>query len=487
MILLLGLVIAQIIATIQVYLSNLNLNNTLTNVASAGYLAIPTKQVMGSLRDFSPAFWGGLFFTFTIGAGISLGAMATAHMWIQLFRRKRSYLVFFGIVWAGLLFLVNSNGFSLMPTLYFLFIAPLIFTLTAIRESGPNSQPGRIRQLVHLIPVPLLALLWFTQFDNAMFLDLRDNLLLTNNYGRKFSNFYYAYTLYPAQTFKALNQKILKTGNIANIQSHSMNQRIGKQLIENDYLPLSDTTDVDLIIHQNNDHLAFYADGRLEFQAPINQFLDDSRNMLQKFSEKCDRYAWFRQFTFLSLLIGFPISLYMIVHAVFYYLGNFLVGRSTAGLTASVICLLVGVIVLIYFQSNRSRNIKIENIAESLSSDHWQTRVAALKLIEHKKLEIAGFQFDPGLNRNLPPQERYWLVRTLALSRRPENLGVLLEYLNDDNLNVRTMAYYSLGLRRDPRAIRPILSKIENSDNWYEQMYAYKALRSLGWKQTKSH
>jgi hypothetical protein len=75
MILLLGLVIAQIIATIQVYLSNLNLNNTLTNVASAGYLAIPTKQVMGSLRDFSPAFWGGLFFTFTIGAGISLGAM----------------------------------------------------------------------------------------------------------------------------------------------------------------------------------------------------------------------------------------------------------------------------------------------------------------------------------------------------------------------------------------------------------------------------
>ena len=89
MILLLGLVIAQIIATIQVYLSNLNLNNTLTNVASAGYLAIPTKQVMGSLRDFSPAFWGGLFFTFTIGAGISLGAMATARMWVQLFRSKK--------------------------------------------------------------------------------------------------------------------------------------------------------------------------------------------------------------------------------------------------------------------------------------------------------------------------------------------------------------------------------------------------------------
>jgi len=48
------------------------------------------------------------------------------------------------------------------------------------------------------------------------------------------------------------------------------------------------------------------------------------------------------------------------------------------------------------------------------------------------------------------------------------------------------MALYALGLRRDPRAIRPILDKIENSEDWYCQLYAYKALRSIGWKQTKS-
>ena len=79
---------AQVIATIQVHLSNLDLYNTLTNVISAGYLAVPNKQVMVSLRGFSSAFWGGLFFTFTIGAAISLGAMAAARMWVQLFLRK---------------------------------------------------------------------------------------------------------------------------------------------------------------------------------------------------------------------------------------------------------------------------------------------------------------------------------------------------------------------------------------------------------------
>lgn len=323
-ILFLGLTIAQVLATIQVYLSNLGLYNTLSTVASAGYLAIPNKQVMVSLPEISSAFWGGLFFTFTIGAGISLAAMAAAWLWVRLFVRKRSVLAFVGIVWAGLLILVNGNGFSLMPTLYFLLIAPAVFALTAKRESVPDSQSDRIRRLVHLIPIPLLALLWFTQFDNTMFLDLRDNLLLSNKYGRTFSKFYYTYTLYPAEAFKALNQKTIKTGNIKNIQSRSMNQRIGKRLLASDYLPLSDATDVDLIILQNNDYLIFQSDNRQAFQIPIDQFFNDSRNVLQRFSEEGDRHAIFRQYTFLSLLIGFPVSLYMIIHAVFYYLGSLL-------------------------------------------------------------------------------------------------------------------------------------------------------------------
>jgi len=486
-ILFIGLIVAQAIATIQVYLSNLDLYNTITQVASAGYLAIPNRHAMVSLRELGPAFWGGLFFTSTIGAGITLGSIAAAWIWVHLFLRKNSILFFFGFVWIGLSFLVNRNGFSLMPTLYFLFVAPVVFTLTAKRETMPNSQSDRIRRWVHLIPVPLLALLWFTQFDNSMFLDLRDNLLLSNKYGRYFSKFYYTYTLYPAEAFKALNQKSIKTSSIITTQVRSMNQRIGRRLIANDYLPLSDATQVDLTIHQNNDYLTFQTDNLHAFQIPITQFLDDSRNVLLRISEESDRHAVFRQFTFLSLLIGFPISLYMIMHAVFYYLGHFTMGRNTSALTASILCLLVGVSVLFFFQSNRSRSIRIHNISDSLLSNHWQTRVAALKLILQKKLDIAAYKSYPLQQYDHPRQERYWLVRTLAFSRRSENFMVLLEYLNDDNLNVRTMALYSLGLRGNRQAIRPIISTIENSNNWYEQMYAYKALRSLGWKQTTSH
>ena len=148
-------------------------------------------------------------------------------------------------------------------------------------------------------------------------------------------------------------------------------------------------------------------------------------------------------------------------------------------------CLLIGSSALFYFQAQRSSNMNIKNVAESLKSEKWQTRIAALKNIHQKRLEIAAYRKYPQLLKSRIPQERYWLARSLAVSRHPDTYNDLLFLLNDKNINVRTMVYYSLGQRKNPQAIRPILESLENSDDWYTQMYAYKALRSLGWKQTK--
>ena len=83
------------------------------------------------------------------------------------------------------------------------------------------------------------------------------------------------------------------------------------------------------------------------------------------------------------------------------------------------------------------------------------------------------------------PQERYWLVAALAVSRSQESSIELLKLLEDKNTNVRSMAFQSLGLQNHRQAIKPILEKIKISHDWYAQLYAYKALRSLGWQQKK--
>ena len=483
---LIGLLMAQVLATLQVYLSNIDLYATVSAANDSGYLAIPNQQVMRGLQNFAPAFCGGLFFTFTIGAGITLGTMAAAWIWVRVFLNNKFVLFFFLSIWVGIMLSVNIHGFYLIPSLYFLLIPPVIFKLAARRESHRDSLSSRMQKLVHLIPIPLLALLWFTQFDNAMFLDLRDNLLLSNHLGRKFSDFYYTYTLYPAEAFKSLDQKIIKTCGLENIQTRSINLNLQNRLTANGYLLLPDTDRVDLKIIQREDNLIFRSGERMIFQISVNQFLSDSRKILQNFSQRIDRNATFRQITFLSLLIGFPALIYMVLHAVLYTLFCLFLDRKAAALTASIMCLLSGSIVLVYFQLNRSGNIDIKDISQALESENWQTRVAALKTIQQEKLEIADYRVYPQLLRSRNPQERYWLVRTLAFSRRSGTYEDLLTFINEKNTNVRCMAFFSLGLRRNASAIKPILARIKISDNWYSQMYAYNALRSLGWKQTKS-
>ncbi|MBW1848739.1 MAG: HEAT repeat domain-containing protein [Deltaproteobacteria bacterium] len=81
--------------------------------------------------------------------------------------------------------------------------------------------------------------------------------------------------------------------------------------------------------------------------------------------------------------------------------------------------------------------------------------------------------------------ELYWLVKALSVSRKAETYDDLLTFLDNPHPNVVCMAFYALGRRGDKSAVKRILKTIEKSDHWYCQWYAYKALRTLGWKQIK--
>jgi len=85
-----------------------------------------------------------------------------------------------------------------------------------------------------------------------------------------------------------------------------------------------------------------------------------------------------------------------------------------------------------------------------LTSGHWETRVAALKLIEQKKLDVGDFEAYPRLMKSRHVAERYWLVRTLGSSRRTSTYRDLLGFLDDPNPGVVSMAFYALGSERTP-------------------------------------
>ena len=137
--LLLGMFIAQVLATVQVYFSNRDLLDSLMAIKEAGYMTVPNQNVMHGLKGFAPAFCGGLFFAFSIGAGISFITLALVWVWDRLFSRKQYLLYFYLSLWMLGLIAVNFHGFKFFATLYFLAIPPAVFVTVARSLSYLNA------------------------------------------------------------------------------------------------------------------------------------------------------------------------------------------------------------------------------------------------------------------------------------------------------------------------------------------------------------
>jgi hypothetical protein len=485
-VLLLGLVVAQAVATIQVYLSNVRLCRTLFAIRDAGYLPVPNQEIMRGLQHLGPAFYGGLFFTFTVGAGLALTAMAAVWLWDRVCVRNRYVSVVLCLIWAALLVGVNLRGLSPIATVYFVTVPGVVILATLwwmpARCKGERGRYG----IIPVIPVPLLALLWVTQMDGYLFLDLRDHLLLSNRLGTEISDFYYRYTLYPAEAFKALNQKTLKAYSLEDIEDDSMAGSIESKLVHYDYLRVSTGSPADLTLCQRGAFLVLKRGERAIIEVTPQAFFSNTGKLLREFSEEVDTHRFFRRCTFFSLLAGFPIALYVLLFSLCRAVCGLFMSIRTSCVCASAMCLVIGIALFAVFSHSRVRSGEVRDVGEALESRRWQERAATLRLMEKGGMEASDFQAYRDMLKSPHIPVRYWLARSLAVSRKPETYDDLLSFLDDPHPNVVSMAFYALGKRGDRSAIGLILHRIETSRHWYVQWYAYKALRRLGWKQTAS-
>ena len=484
--LLLGLVAAQIIATVQVYMSNIRLYDNLVQIQKAGYLPVPNQQIMPALQAFGPAFWGGLFFTFSIGAGIGLLSLAIAWIWDRLLRRNRNILILVLALWAVVLVAANSNGIDFFVVCYFLVIPTVVFSAAAMLMPQSTIKANLRPKTIHMIPIALLAILWATQVDRNVFVDMRDNLLFSNPVGMKLSNFYYQYTLYAAEAFKSLDQKLLKTYLMEGGHEARSQYLLEEKLIQNDYLPVTSDSSTDLHIDGEDDSLIFMHGQKEILRTSDAQFFSRPEETLSMVSQSMDTYATFRLLTFLSLIIGFPLAFFILTHSLITLFFSLFLDVQTSRLVATGLFFLIGLLLLVPVHLYRSSHITVDRLEQALESEHLQERLAALKYMRNHKIDPGQYAVYAKLLASPNTAERYWLVRTLGFSRGRKTYKDLLKFLDDPQLNVRSMAFHALGERQDPRAMQPILRHIQNSGCWYDQWYAYKALRALGWKQTKS-
>ena len=485
-----GLAVAQLLAMVQVYWSNLRLFQDVSALSRSGYLSIPTLESLKAVKTIGPAVFGGLFFTLSTGAGLTLATIAAVWLWHNLASRNRPLSILLLIIWAVGLLMINANGFNLFGSLYFVLVPA---SVTLIYLPCLPQRPDRkeiLARLLPLYPLLFLAVIWGAHADNRLFVNIRDFLLLSNPVGKSINDFYYRYTLYPAEAFKSLDQKLQRPIRMAEIQPAALGRRVESQLRYRDYLVVGNNEPVELRIEQARDHLDWlYNDTRILSVTP-QSFFSNPNEVFAQYSRQTDRSAFLRTITFFGILFAFPILLYAGLYGLLWLLTRLFLPPSGARFLSSILCLLIGIVLLVpVYQGNR-RPVNAENLATALEANDWRDRVAALKLIEKLQLEIANYpSYEKSMaSRHLP--ERYWLAHALGLSRGNRAIDDLITLLDDPQPNVVCQALYAIGRRggeKKSEIIDTILEKIRSTNNWYIQRYAYLALRSLGWRQPASN
>lgn len=475
-----GVIAAQIISAAFLYQANLDLAARTKLIADAGYLAAPNSRILPFLYDWRTAVFGGFFFSLSAGAGISFLAAFAGVLHVMLFKRKRFSQVIFTLLFATSLITINKGGFDWFPTLMIAVVAPVVFLIAA---GGKNPNASAKGGAAFWLPIMLIASLGWTAVDNNFWLNVRDFVLWTNPAGERLVDFYYRYTLYPAEMFKSLDQKTLKIARLTGFEENKIENEVKKILTSHGYFTVWGSFPVDLEIEHRNQELFFRRDGRLYYRVSLEGFLSDHGIHLEFYSQMTDHLVLWRKIVRICLFSLAPLALYVML---FGFIGGVLsvvIGTRPASIAAAIVCLIVGAWTPVAVLRALPTADPDRPAIERLSDPNWAVRAAALKDMDIFRTDITQIANYESLLTSTRITERYWAVRALGWSNNKEAEKKLFQAISDPNINVACMAYLALSRRGDASAVPTIKSGLRDSADWYVQTYAYRALRELEWRQ----
>jgi hypothetical protein len=483
-----GLLCAQVIATVQVYLSNQALRELSTAVIGAGYLPVPNPRIMVQLDALPVAVAGGLFFTLSIGAGLSLATLIAAWSWDRLFRRRRAAVGGFLLLVAAGIVLVNANGWNPAASAYVVLV-PWATWIAAVRLL-PRRMPRAPRGAV-VWPVSaalVLTLLWGQVLDRELFTNIRDFLLLGTRAGKTITDAYYTYTLFPAHAFSALEQRQIRTCRLDGNLNRTDWQRLERLVRRHDYLPLVDGGSANLTVGLDADgaHALLKHRQATVLAVPVQELFADTRGVLGRFSQRLDRNRAFRTLTLVCLLLGFPLVLYTLVYSLLALLPGLFFRAAVSHGVAAVLCVLIGIVLLVPVYRGATADIDPGGLTTALASSSEITRIVALRKAFAEGRDVTEAALENDLVNSTSVAQRYWLARCLthAASRQAQSMRLTL--LDDPTPIVACQAIWAIGRGNDPAMIPKLIDRLNTSSHWYVQMYAYRALRRLGWVQPRS-
>jgi hypothetical protein len=334
----------------------------------------------------------------------------------------------------------------------------------------------------------ILALMWGLVLDRHLFSNIRDHLLLGNRAGQSITDAYYAYTLFPAEAFKSLEQKHIRTCVLGSTLGRTNWIRLERTVRAHDYLPIPAGYPADLTIGQDAGENRFSLENKRHtvLSVPEEELLGSPDKVLTAYSNQRDRNRMFRTLTLACLLLGFPLVIFSFLFSVLGALPDLFLTVAVSDVIAAIVCIVVGVILLVPVYQGHTATVVPDNPSIAFAAPSAITRIAALRQACEERRDITIDAKKHNLEKSPYIAERYWLARSLAYTKDPASHVMLLALADDPAPIVACQALWALGERRDTAAVPEIINRINTSAHWYVQMYAYRALRTLGWVQPKS-
>jgi hypothetical protein len=471
---------AQAIGFTQVWVAGRTLYAQSVALAEAGYLTVPNGATRSMLLSFKTALVGGLLFTLTIGAGLVVLTFVLIYLSRIAGLSRRLKQTLGGVIYLAGVILPNLSGFNAGATLYMVAV-PIVVWLF-LRSSTVN--PTWSKLVLHWVPLAIIAALMVVTTGDNLFITIRDRLLLTNPVGRLVNDAYYRHTLAAVAVIQSLQQKQMRACHIESSRGGARIKQLAARLVTHDYLPVHGGAQVEVTLQdRTNGQLTFVSAHGDRYQTQAVAFEARPAETLAAVSAAFDRQTVFRQMLFWGLVLGLPVLVYGAINLSMQSLLNGLF--SSISITA-VLLLFWGIVALALVVGLRDYPVPESQagLAATLKSQNKWQRVAALQAIARKRMELATFgAYTNGITSPVIA-ERYWTAHALAAGDGPEARRHLLRMLHDPQSNVVCMVLQSLGSRGDRRAIAIVTDHLSRSTHWYEQFYAYKALRRLGWVQS---
>ncbi|MDY6906334.1 MAG: hypothetical protein SWH61_16810 [Thermodesulfobacteriota bacterium] len=487
-VLLAGLLVSELLATVVVWYSNHALHRKLMAIQAAGYSPLPGTGIDPSLQSLEAAWSGAVFFTLSIGAGITLltfGVILLTQSVPSVARRWVTWL--FVVIWGGVLVWVNIGGICPGLSAMLLLIPPVVM-LTAVHGAPQRfgGSPLPWRRAIHTGLIGLLLLLWLPRINGDVFVNIKDNLLLTSRPGIKAVDLYYRYTLYPAEVFKSLAQKQIRAHAVTGADAASIQSRINQALAGVNSFPVSDWRYADMVIQTMDDKLLALKDGGAMVQkVSQSQLLTDPWQMVRQFSTHTDNKANFRKATIVSLLGVAPLVLYLATFALFCVVPGLFFPIRVSSVLVPVLCCSFWSAAIVYLDTPMTADLNRETVAKAMASGPRKEKIAALRYIHHNGLEIADFAGYRMILKTDDFAQRYWMVKCLGKSRHPLAMQWIIRAMKSDSPYIVCKAIEAgagqATAENGSSFTRAVTRKLASSGNWYVQYYAFKVARERGW------